>query len=283
MANNLKTTLLLGALTGLLVYMGGIFGGNGGMMMALVMAGVMNFGAYWFSDRIVLALYGAKEIPEGEGRRVRDIVQRLTAKHNMPMPKLYLMPAEAMNAFATGRNPEHAAVAVTAGILRSLTDEELEGVLAHELSHVRHRDTLISAISATIAGAIEMTARMAGWAMLFSGGRRDDREDGNAAAGIFLMIVTPLIAMVINLAISRSREYLADEGAARMAGSPMGLVRALQKLDSSAKSLPMEAGPATSHMFIVNPLSGRSMLQLFSTHPPVEKRIERLMKGYSHI
>ncbi|MFH0871036.1 MAG: zinc metalloprotease HtpX [bacterium] len=278
MSNTFKTAALLGLLTGLFVLIGGYFGGRQGMIIALLFAGVMNFGSYWFSDKIVLRLYRAQEVQETEAPDLFRIVRGLAQRAGIPMPKVYIVPNEAPNAFATGRSPQHAAVAVTDGILRLLSPEELEGVLAHELAHIQHRDTLISTIAATLAGVIVMLANMARWAALFGGiGGRDDEDRGGGALGfIFMAILAPIAATLIQLAISRSREYLADDGSARLTRNPGRLANALEKLEYAAERIPMNANPATSHLFIVNPLRGRSLLSLFSTHPPIEERIARL-------
>ena len=277
MSNTLKTGALLGLLTGLLILIGGYFGGSQGMGIAFVMAFLMNFGAYWFSDRIVLAMYRAQPASEAEAPELHRIVQGLALRAHMPMPRIYVIPAEAPNAFATGRDPEHAAVAATEGILRILNEEELEGVLSHELAHVRNRDTLISTIAATLAGVIVMLARLAMWMPFFGGGGRDDEDRGGGAVGfLFLAILAPIAATLIQLAISRSREFQADESGARLTHKPYALASALQKLEVGANRLPMEANPATSHLFIVNPLRGDVLFKLFSTHPPIEERIARL-------
>jgi heat shock protein HtpX len=278
--NYLKTTLLLGLLTGLIVLCGGALGGRQGMLFALVIAAVMNLGSYWFSDKIVLAMYRAKPVTEVEAPRLHSIVDRLVARAGIPKPKLYVLPEAAPNAFATGRNPSHAAVAVTAGLLEMMDDEELEGVVAHELGHVRNRDILIASIAATIAGAITMLASMARWAAIFGGfGGRDDREGGagGALSLLFMAILAPIAAVIIQMAVSRSREYAADATGARFAGQPNGLARALEKLGRASKRIPLDASPSTSHLFIVTPLSGRAFLSLFSTHPPIEERIRRLL------
>ncbi len=278
--NYLKTALLLGLLTGLIVLCGGALGGRSGMVFALAVAAVMNLGSYWFSDKIVLAMYRAKPVSEAEAPRLHSIVQRLVARAGIPMPKLYVLPERAPNAFATGRNPSHAAVAVTAGLLEMMDDEELEGVIAHELGHVKNRDILIASIAATIAGAITMLASMARWAAIFGGvGGRDDREGGGGGAlgFIFMAILAPIAAVVIQMAVSRSREYAADASGARFAGSPAGLARALEKLGRASERIPMNANPVTSHMFIVKPFSGRTLFNLFSTHPPIEERVRRLL------
>lgn len=273
--NNIKTLSLLVTLTLILVWAGGALGGKQGMTMALVFALVMNFIAYWFSDKIVLKMYKARQVSEAEAPELFEIVRRLVQKAEMPMPKVYIINEDQPNAFATGRNPKHAAVAVTTGIMRILSHEELQGVIAHELAHVRHRDILISTIAATIAGAISYLAQMAQWAMIF-GHRGDDEEGGNPVAALAMMIVGPIAALIVQMAISRSREYAADEGGARLAGNPRHLAGALRKLHMASQKIPMHANPATSHMFIVNPLSGGGLLKLFSTHPPIEERIAKL-------
>lgn len=275
--NSMKTVLLMSVLTVMLVFAGNLLGGNGGMMMAFALAVVMNFGSYWFSDKIVLAMYRAKEITRDENPEIFSIVQDLTMRANLPMPKIYIVPGEQPNAFATGRDPHHAAVAVTEGILRLMPKNELRGVLAHELAHVKHRDILVSSIAATFAGAISMIANMAQWAMIFGGGRANDDEGRNPIAGIAMMIVAPIAAMLVQMAISRSREFAADEGGAKMSGDPMALAHALKRLHTASEQIPMEsATPATAHMFIVNPLSGGAFMSLFSTHPPMEERVARL-------
>ncbi len=276
MSNMFKTALLLAVLTALLVLIGGAIGGQQGMLVAFLFALVINFASYWFSDRIVLAMYGAQPIEESEASGLYRIVRTLATRAGIPMPRVYLIPSETPNAFATGRNPQHAAVAVTEGILRLLDEAELEGVLAHELSHVRNRDVLIATIAATLAGAITYLAHMAQWAAIF-GGRRDDEEEGGGIVGALLMaILAPIAAMLIQLAVSRAREFQADASGARLAGKTWGLARALEKLETASQAIPMEAAPATAHLFIVNPLSGRTLLRLFSTHPPIEERIARL-------
>jgi len=277
MSNTLKTTLLLGLLTGLLMWIGQLLGGTQGLAVFFVFAVVMNFGSYWFSDRIVLAAYGARELPEQDAPDLFRIVRELAVGAHMPMPRVYLIPSESPNAFATGRSPEHAAVAVTEGILRLLTLDELRGVLAHELSHVRNRDTLTSAIAATLAGAVMMVARMAQWAMLFGGLRRDDREEGSSGLeALVMIIVAPLAAMLIQLAISRAREYQADASGAQLSHAPHSLAAALEKIGAVSGRVPLPAGPATAHLWIVNPLRGNWLAGLFSTHPPIEERIRRL-------
>ncbi len=276
MSNIFKTALLLGALTALLVLIGGAIGGQQGMVVAFVLALGMNFFSYWFSDRIVLAMYRAQPIEESQAPALYRIVRTLATRGGIPMPRVYLIPTDTPNAFATGRNPQHAAVAVTEGIMRTLDEEELEGVLAHELSHVKNRDVLIATIAATLAGAITYLAQMAQWAMIFGGRRDDEEEGGGVLGGILMAILAPIAAMLIQMAVSRAREFQADASGASLAGKPWGLAKALEKLDVASKALPMDASPSTAHLFIVNPLSGRSLLRLFSTHPPIEERIARL-------
>jgi heat shock protein HtpX len=264
-------------LTVLLVLIGGAFGGRQGMIMAFMFASVMNVISYWFSDKIVLRMYGAQEVSEADAPVLYSVTRDLAMKMNMPMPKVYIIPSDAANAFATGRNPNHAAVAATEGILRMLTKEELSGVMAHEMGHVRNRDILIGTIAATIAGAISMLANMAQWAMIFGGGRRDDDEGaGGMIGGILMIILAPIAAALIQMAISRSREYEADATGARISGNPLALASALKKLQAGTQRVPMNANPATAHLFIVNPLRGGSFVNLFSTHPPMEDRIARL-------
>jgi len=272
--NTLKTTFLLTALTLLLVFFGKALGGNSGMMMALIMAGVMNFVSYWFSDKIVLKMYGAREVTEAEAPRLYGMTRQLAMKANLPMPKVYIIPGMSPNAFATGRNPQHAAVAATEGILKMLNDEELEGVMAHELAHVGDRDILISSIVATIAGAISMLANMAQLAAMFGG--RDRERGGNPMVMIAMAIIAPIAAMLVQMAISRSREYQADDYGARICGKPLALANALKKLHMGVAAIPMEANSATAHMFIVSPLTGGGLMSLFSTHPPMEERVKRL-------
>jgi heat shock protein HtpX len=270
--NRLKTTLLLGAMTGLLLLIGEVVAGRDGVTLALVFAAVMNVGAWFFSDKIVLSMYGAQPVDQAQAPELHAIVQKLAQKANIPMPRLYLLPDRALNAFATGRGPSHAAVAATAGIVSAMDAEELEGVLAHELSHVIHRDTLVSTVAATLAGAISWAAHMS----MYRG--RDDRNGGGGLA-LLLFFLAPLGAFLIQLAVSRSREYGADEGGARLVGYPDGLIRALRKLQTASERIPMDhVEPATAHMFIVNPLAGMGgVAKLFSTHPPLEDRIARLM------
>jgi heat shock protein HtpX len=279
MGNFLKTTVLLAVMTGLLIVIGDYFGGQRGMLIAFMIAAVMNFVSYFFSDKIALAMYSAQPVSQQDLPRLYAIVERLTQKMGYPMPKLFVIPTDSPNAFATGRNPSHASVAVTRGILSLLDEEELEGVLAHELGHVRNRDILISSVAATIAGAITMLARMGYYASLFGGysSRDDDRGGRGGALGAVLMLfLAPIAATLIQLAVSRSREYGADETGAHVTGNPYALARALQKLDAYSKRRPMLATPSTAHLFIVQPLAGVDFASLFSTHPPIAKRIERL-------
>ena len=273
--NGLKTMVLMVSLTLILVAVGGLLGGRSGMTFALIMAFGMNFISYWFSDKIVLRMYRATAVSEADAPGLYEVVRRLSHRAEIPMPRVYMIDEDQPNAFATGRNPEHGAVAVTKGILRILSPEELEGVIAHELCHIKHRDILVSTVAAAIAGAISYLAQMAQWAMIFGGGR-DDEEGNNPVAAIVMMIVGPIAAMLVQMAISRSREYGADEGGARVTGNPLYLAGALRKLQMASQQIPMNANPATSHMFIVNPLSGGGIIKLFSTHPPIEERISRL-------
>ena len=273
MSNVLKTTVLLGAMTGLLLMIGEVVGGGQGLLIGFVLAVVMNFGSYWFSDKIVLRMYNATEV--GPGHRLYDIVTRLAQRAGLPQPRCYTIPDASPNAFATGRNPQHAAVAATEGILQILDNEELEGVLAHELAHVKHRDILTSSIAATLAAAIMMVSR---FAFFWGGSRDDDRGGGNPAAALAMMILAPLAAALIQAAISRSREFDADAGGASIAGSPDGLVRALRKIEIAAKRVPLDANPATAHMFIIKPFTVQGLLGLFSTHPPTERRIAALQQ-----
>src|SRR6476661_2355400 len=272
MPNGLKTALLLGLLSGLLLAIGEWLGGAGGLITAFVLAAVMNLGSYWFSDKIVLRMYRAQ--PVGPEHPLYRIVERLTVRASLPMPKVYIIPDPSPNAFATGRNPSHAAVAATEGILQVLSEHELEGVIAHELAHVKHRDILISSVAATIAAAIMMVARMAHFAAMFGGyGGRDDRQGTNPIALIATIIFAPFAAMLIQMAISRSREFAADAGGAEIAGNPYGLADALRKIDAVSKQVPLDANPATAHMFIVKPFAGGGITSLFSSHPPTEARI----------
>lgn len=274
--NLLKTFLLMLGLTAFLILLGGYFGGRGGAIIALVFAGAMNFGSYFFSDRIVLKLYRAKEITREEAPQLYDAVANLSRKAGLPMPRVAVIPSTQPNAFATGRNPKHAVVAATEGILQMLDQDELEGVMAHELAHVKHRDILISSVAATIAGAIMVISRFG----LFFGGSRDR---GGGAFGLLIAILAPIAAIVIKAAISRSREYAADAGGAEISGKPRALASALRKLEAGAERIPMEGSPATAHMFIVNPFRGAGLMNLFASHPPTERRIERLgsMRGFA--
>lgn len=276
--NTIRTTLLLGALTGLLMLIGGYFGGKSGVVIAFLFAMVMNFGSYWFSDKIVLRMYKAQEISESQAPELYGIVKNLALRGDLPMPRVYVIPENTPNAFATGRDENHAVVAVTEGITRILNRDELEGVIGHELTHIKNKDMLIGSIAATLAGAIVMLANMAQWAAIFGGVSRDDDEGvGGGLIGLILMaILAPIAAAVIQMAISRSREFLADAGGARISGKPYGLAGALEKLQRASQAIPMDANPSTAHMFIVNPLTGGSLMSLFSTHPPLEERIARL-------
>ncbi len=279
MGNTLKTFALLGLLGALLVLAGNLLGGPRGALVALVLAAAMNFGAYWFSDRLVLARYRARELAPGENPRLERIVVNLAARAGIPRPRIYLLPAGQPNAFATGRDPEHAAVAVTAGLLELLDDDELEGVIGHELGHVVHRDILVGTIAATLAAAVMFLASMARWGLLLGGLGGRDREEGGGLLGyLLLVLLAPLAATLVQLAVSRSREYAADEEAARLTGNPLGLARALAKIGGLVRRVPMDASPATAHMFIVSPLAGGDAIaKLFSTHPPIEERIRRLV------
>ena len=279
MWNNLKTTLLLAGLTGILLVIGEAWGGQNGMKFALILAAVMNLGSYFFSDKIALATSGAQPIARQENPRIYQIVERLAAKANVPVPKIYFIPTDSPNAFATGRNPNHASVAVTRGILELCDDEEIEGVLAHELGHVHNRDILISAVVATVAGAITLLARMMYWGEMFAGfGGRDSDRRGGAFSALAMLILAPLAATLIQLAISRSREYEADHTGAEITGNPMGLARALAKIDTWSKQIPMRVAPTLAHLYCAQPLTtGEVFSSLFSTHPPIRKRIERLI------
>ncbi len=274
--NSLKTMVLMVTLTLMLVFVGGLLGGKTGMTVALLLAFGMNFISYWFSDKIVLRMYKAEEVTERDQPALYGMVRRLAQRAGLPMPRVYLIPDESPNAFATGRNPEHAAVAVTTGIMRVLSPGELEGVVAHELAHIRNRDILVGTVAAALAGAISYLAQMAQWSMLFGGRHDDEGEGSNPVAALVMMIVGPIAAMLVQMAISRSREYGADAGGAEISGNPLHLAGALRKLQAASGRIPMDANPATSHMFIVSPLSGGGLLKLFSTHPPLEERIARL-------
>lgn len=277
MGNTIKTVVLLGALTGLLMLIGGLIGGRGGVYIAFILALIMNFGSYWFSDKIVLKMYNAQEVTESSAPEFYNLVRNLALKAKLPMPRLFIIPEETPNAFATGRNENHAVVAVTQGIMRILNREELEGVIAHELSHIKNKDMLISSIAATIAGAVSMLASMAQWAAIFGGGRSDDEDNGGGIIGLIVMaVIAPIAAAIIQMSISRSREYLADASGAGITKNPYGLASALEKLTKASQIIPMNATPATAHLFIVNPLTGKSFMNLFSTHPPLEERIARL-------
>jgi heat shock protein HtpX len=278
MSNQIKTVLLLGSLTALIIFIGNAVGGRQGMYFAFFFAVLINFGSYWFSDKIVLRLYRAEEASPQDFSWLYSIVSRLSQSAGIPQPRIFKIPSDSPNAFATGRNPEHAVVAVTTGIMRILSRDELEGVIAHELGHVKNRDILISSIAATMAGAIMMLGSMVRWTAMFGGFSRsnDDDQGGGLAGMIVLAIIAPIAAMLIQLAISRSREYLADATGASLAGTPMGLANALEKLESASQRIPLDSNPATAHLFIVNPLAGRSFINLFSTHPPIEERIKRL-------
>ena len=280
MPNGLKTAMLLGLLSGLLLVIGQLLGGQNGMLIGFIFAVVMNFGSYWFSDKIVLRMYRAQEV--GPGHRLHTMVERLSRQAFLPMPKVYIIPDPSPNAFATGRNPSHAAVAATEGILQILSDAELEGVIAHELAHVKHRDILISSVAATIAAAIMFAANSAKWAMMFGGfgGRDDGRDRGNNPIALLATIIlAPIAAMMIQMAISRSREFSADAGGAQITGNPYGLADALRKIDAVSKRVPLDANPATAHMFIMKPFSGAGLASLFSSHPPTEDRIRALLGG----
>jgi heat shock protein HtpX len=276
--NTLKTMVLMVSLSLILVAIGSVLGGKSGMTFALIMACAMNFFAYWFSDKIVLKMYRAREVNEAEAPDLFAIVRKLAVGAGLPLPRVYIIDEAQPNAFATGRNPEHGAVAVTTGIMRILTREELEGVIAHELAHIKHRDILVGTVAATIAAAISYVAQMAQWAIIFGGRSSDDEEGGSPVAAIVMMIVGPIAALLVQMAISRSREYGADQYGATISGNPRYLAGALRKLHAASQQIPLAATPATAHMFIVNPLSGRGIVKLFSTHPPMEERIARLEK-----
>lgn len=281
--NTLKVGVLLVALTALFIFVGDAIGGRSGAMIAFALALVMNLVSYWFSDKIVLSMYGARALSPADALELYRMTERLAERAGIPMPRLYVVPGPQPNAFATGRNPAHAAVAVTEGLLSLLNRDEVEGVIAHEIAHIKHRDTLTMTVVATIAGAVMLLADMARWAMIFGGARSDDREGGNPLVFLLVMIVAPIAAMLIQLAISRAREYEADATGARLAGSPDGLANALRKLEQASRMIPMEASPSTAHLFIVNPLRGMggALMSLFMTHPPIEERIRRLerMRG----
>ncbi len=276
--NGFKTAILMTVMMVLFILVGNLIGGQSGMMVAFLISLVMNFGSYWFSDKIVLKMYRAKEVTREQYPQLYDSVENLSMKAELPMPKVYVMENPTPNAFATGRNPQHSAVAVTTGILSLLKRDELEGVISHELTHVKNRDILVGTIAATLVGTITFIARMAGWAAMFSGGR-DSKDRGNVFSDLALIIIAPIAAMLIQMAISRSREYMADDGGAKISGNPLALASALNKLQHGNEVIPMRnAGTSSAHMFIVNPLSGKSLMKLFSTHPPIEERIERLQE-----
>lgn len=275
--NRLKSVALLAALTALLLWAGQALGGGGGLLIALVFAGAMNIGAYWWSDKLILRMYSAQEVTASEVPELWSMVQNLATRAKLPMPRVYIIPEEAPNAFATGRNPENAAVAVTQGLMRMLDRDELEGVLAHELAHVRHRDTLVMTVTASLAGALSMVANMAMWGALFGAGDGDEEEGGSPFAGLLGVMIAPFAATLIQLAISRSREFMADQLGAELTRNPLGLARALRKIENWSQAVPMTAGsPATAHLFIINPFAGGGLAKLFSTHPSTEARIERL-------
>ena len=280
MGNRIRTTLLLAVMTAFIVAIGHLLGGRQGMLIALVLAAGMNFFSYWFSDKLVLKMYRAAEITPRQAPEIYRSVQTLAQRAGLPMPRVFLIPQASPNAFATGRDPEHAVVAVTEGLLKIMDKNEIEGVLAHELAHVNNRDILIGSIAATMAGAIMILASMARWSAIFGGGSRDDNGGGMSGIGLIAMsLLAPIAAVLIQMAISRSREYLADDTGARFAGNPEGLARALEKLSAYSRRTPLQANPSTAHMFIVNPLGGGKMAGLFSTHPPVAERVARLRGG----
>ena len=277
MTNQLKTGLLLGLLTAIILLFGQMLGGQGGLIFAFILAIAMNVGSYWYSDRIVLSMYKAKEMSPSEAPRLHEIVAELAQRAGVPKPRVFIIPQDAPNAFATGRTPKQGVVAVTEGIMQLLTLDELKGVLAHEMGHIRNRDILIQTVAATLAGVIMFVANMMQWAAIFGMGGSDDEGGGNPLVAIVMAIVAPIAAMLIQMAISRSREYLADQTGAQLAGDPNSLASALEKLDAYSRRVPMRQGsPATAHMFIVNPFSGQAMANLFSTHPPVQDRVQRL-------
>jgi len=275
MASGLKTAILLGGLSGLVILAGGAIGGQGGLVLAFVLALAMNVGSYWFSDKIVLRMYRATEV--GPDHPLHQMTARLARKANLPMPRVYVIPDESPNAFATGRDPQHAAVAATEGILRLLPEAELEGVIAHELTHVINRDILISTVAATLAAVIMLIANMARFAAIFGGNSRDDRENGNPLALLAMALLAPIAAGLIQMAISRQREFAADRGGAELAGTPVGLASALRRIDAGVKRIPTDANPATAHMFIMKPFSGEGLMSLFSSHPPTEARVKALL------
>ncbi|HSD56908.1 MAG TPA: zinc metalloprotease HtpX [Methanotrichaceae archaeon] len=274
MTGIIRTTVLLAVLTGLMLLIGGVLGGRSGMFLALILSVVMNFGSYWYSDKIVLKMYHAKEVTSAESPELYSTVRSLAERAGLPMPKVYIVNSQMANAFATGRDPKHAAVAVTTGIMRILDKNELEGVIAHELTHVKNRDTLISAMAATLAGVITYMASIAQWGLIFGGGRDDD--GGNIVGALAMIILAPIAAMLVQLAISRGREFGADQGGAAICGKPLALASALSKLEGAAGAVRADVNPSTAHLFIVNPLKGRAMASLFSTHPSTEERIRRL-------
>lgn len=276
--NMIKTVFLMTLMMVLLILVGSIIGGQQGMIMAFLFSLLLNFGSYWFSDKIVLMMYRAKEVKEAEAPKLYSLVSRVASQAQLPMPRVYIIPGDTPNAFATGRNPQHAAVAVTEGIMKFLSDDELEGVIAHEFAHIKHRDILTGTIVATMVGTITFIARMAGWAMMF-GGSRDNRRDSSGIVELVLLIVAPIAAVLIQLAISRGREFAADAGAAKITSRPLSLANALQKLERGVERIPMtNVSPASAHMFIINPLRGGGVMKLFSTHPPISERIENLQK-----
>ncbi|AJG99897.1 protease HtpX [Clostridium beijerinckii] len=279
LGNQIKTLLLMSVLTILVVLIGRGIGGQSGMLMALVLALVMNGGSYWFSDKIALSMTGAKPLTRNDNIEIYNMVERLTANAGIPMPRLYITPSTQPNAFATGRNPKHSAVAVTQGLLNILNYEELEGVIAHELAHIKNRDVLISTIAAVMAGVITTMANWAQWALMFGMGNSDEEEGSGFLAALPLIILGPIAAMLVQMAVSRSREYLADSTGARIAGHSRGLSKALLKLDQASRVVPMDVNPAVSHMFIVNPLSAKRLMNLFSTHPTIEDRVRRLQNS----
>ena len=276
--NTLKTVFLMTVMMMLFLLVGGLLAGRSGLIVAFIFALAMNFGSYWFSDKIVLKMYRAKEVTEKTAPKFYELVKRLAENASLPMPKVYIIDDQTPNAFATGRNPEHAAVCATTGILQGLNNDELAGVLSHELAHVKHRDILTGTIAATLVGTMTFIAQMAGWAMMFTG-RAGNSRDNDGLAGLFLILLSPIAATLLQLAISRSREFAADEGGAKISGQPMALASALQKISGANQVKPVNnVGPATAHMFIVNPLRGGGVMKLFSTHPPVEERIKRLQE-----